>query len=62
MEVKKVKGSLKLKFKKNLRILNESLCPLFFIISPNDSPSKTVKNALYLIMKGLFVVELFKLL
>ena len=28
---------------------NESMCPLFFIFSPNDSPSKTITNAFYLI-------------
>ena len=26
-----------------------SLCPLFFIFSPNDSPSKTMKNTFYFI-------------
>ena len=26
----------------------QSLCPIFFSFSPNDSPSKTVKNAFLL--------------
>ena len=43
----------------------QSLCPLFlsiFIFSPNDSPSKTMKNAFYFILKALFVLEIFKFL
>ena len=31
-----------------------------FIFSPNDSPSKIVKNVFYFIEKALFVLELFK--
>ena len=33
-----------------------------FIFSPNDSPSKTVKNAFYVIWKGLFILKIFKFL
>ena len=33
-----------------------------FIFSPNDSPSKTMKNAFYFIQKALFVLEIFKFL
>ena len=29
-----------------------------FIFSPNDSPSKTMKNAFYFIKKALFVLEI----
>ena len=32
----------------------------FFIFSPNDSPSKTLKNAFYFFKKALFVYEIFK--
>ena len=31
-----------------------------FIFSPNDSPSKTMKNAFYFIKKALFVLEIIK--
>ena len=34
----------------------------FFIFSPNDSPSKTMKNVLYFILKALFILEIFKFL
>ena len=33
-----------------------------FIFSPNDSPSKTIKNVFYFIEKGLFVPEILKFL
>ena len=33
---------------------------IFFIFSPNDSPSKTMKNAFYFIKKALFVLEIIK--
>ena len=33
-----------------------------FIYSPNDSPSKTMKNAFYFIVKALFILEIFKFL
>ena len=33
---------------------------LFF--SPNDSPSKTMKNAFYFIYEALFVLKIFKFL
>ena len=33
-----------------------------FIFSPNDSPSKTIKNVFYFIKKAIFVLEIFKLL
>ena len=33
-----------------------------FIICCNDSPSKMMKNAFYLILKALFVVKIFKFL
>ena len=33
-----------------------------FIFSPNDSPSKTMKNVFYFIEKALFVLEIFKFL
>ena len=33
-----------------------------FIFSPNDSPSKIIKNAFYFIEKALFVLEIFKFL
>ena len=31
-----------------------------FYFSPNDSPSKTMKNVFYFIQKALFVLEIFK--
>ena len=34
----------------------------FFIFSPNDSPSKTMKNGFYFIKKALFVLEIIKFL
>ena len=47
-------------------VIYENLCPLFFyqsfIFSPNDSPSKTIKNVFDFIEKGLFVLEIFKFL
>ena len=33
-----------------------------FIFSPNDSPSKTMKNAFYFIQKALLVLKIFKFL
>ena len=33
-----------------------------FIFSPNDSPSKTIKNVFYFIKKAPFVLEIFKFL
>ena len=30
-----------------------------FIFPPNDSPSKTIKNAFYFFLKALFVLEIF---
>ena len=33
-----------------------------FIFSPNDSPSKTVKNVFYFIKEALFVLKIFKFL
>ena len=33
-----------------------------FYFSPNDSLSKTMKNAFYFILKAFFVLEIFKLL
>ena len=33
-----------------------------FIFSPNDSPSKTIKNVFYFIVKALFVLEIFNFL
>ena len=30
-----------------------------FIFSPNDSPSKTIKNVFYFIEKALFIFEIF---
>ena len=33
-----------------------------FISSPNGSPSQTMKNAFYFILKALFVLEIFKFL
>ena len=33
-----------------------------FIFSPNDSPSKTIKNVFYFIEKALFVLKIFKFL
>ena len=33
-----------------------------FIFSPNDSPSKTIKNVFYFIEKALFILEIFKFL
>ena len=33
-----------------------------FIFSPNDSPSKTIKNVSFLIEKALFALEIFKFL
>ena len=37
-------------------------CVHCFIFSPNDSPSKTMKNVFYFIQKALFVLEIFKCL
>ena len=34
----------------------------FFIFSPNDSPSKTIKSVFYFIEKALFVLDIFKFL
>ena len=31
-----------------------------FIFSPNDSPSKTIKNVFYFIEKSIFVLEILK--
>ena len=31
-----------------------------FIFSPNDNPSKTMKNAFYFMKKALFVLEIIK--
>ena len=31
---------------------------IFFIFSPNNSPSKTMKNTFYFIQKALFVLEI----
>ena len=33
-----------------------------FYFSPNDIPSKTIKNVFYFIKKALFVLEIFKFL
>ena len=33
-----------------------------FIFSPNDSPSKTIKNVFHFIEKALFILEIFKFL
>ena len=33
-----------------------------FIFSPNDSPSKAIKNVFYSIKKALFILEIFKFL
>ena len=41
----------------------KSLCPLFlsnFVFLPNDSRSKTMKNAFYFIKKALFVLKKIK--
>ena len=35
---------------------------LFFVFSPKDSSSKTMKNAFYFISKALFILEMFKFL
>ena len=32
------------------------------IFSPNDSPSKTMKNVFYFIEKALFILEIFEFL
>ena len=34
----------------------------FLFFSPNDSPSKTMKNVFYFILKTLFVLKIFKFL
>ena len=34
-------------------------CLIFFIFSPCDSPSKTMKNAFYFFLKALFVLDIF---
>ena len=34
----------------------------FFLVCFNDSPSKMMKNAFYLILKALFVLKIFKVL
>ena len=36
--------------------------PPIFIFSPNDSPSKTMKNVFYFIKETLFVLKIFKFL
>ena len=43
------------KFKACVRYLLPNFC-----FSPNDSPSKTMKNVFYFIQKALFVLEIFK--
>ena len=48
-------GSLRLK------LVSAVFCQIF-IFSPNDSPSKTLKNIFYFIEKALFVLEVIKFL
>ena len=59
----------------NARVVSK-LCPMLittlklvftivfqiFIFSPNDNPSKIIKNDFYFIEKALFVFEIFKVL
>ena len=44
------------------RTFSSSLCPLFFTFLPNNSTSKTMKNAFYFIKIAIFVLEIFKYL
>ena len=46
----------------NLLKLVSAIFYEIFIFSPNDSPSKTIKNVFYFIEKALFVLEIFKFL
>ena len=43
-----------------LKLVSAIFCQIF-IFSPNDSPSKTIKNV-YFIEKALLVLEIFKFL
>ena len=45
----------------NLKLVSAIFYEIF-IFSPNDSPSKTIKNAFYFIEKALFVLEILKFL
>ena len=47
-----------LKKKKKTLISEFKACPLFFIFSLKDSPSK-LKNAFHFILKALFVLKIF---
>ena len=49
-------------FNAQLSLLKACVCYFYqiFIFSPNDSPSKTMKNAFYFIKKALFVLEIIK--
>ena len=43
-----------------LKLMSAIFYQIFY--SPNDSPSKTMKNAFYFIKKALFVLEIIKFL
>ena len=46
-----------------IKLVKVGLTPSkFFFTFFNDSPSKMMKNALYFILKALFVLKIFKLL
>ena len=45
----------------NLKLVSAIFYEIF-IFSPNDSPSKTIKNVFYFIEKALFVLEILKFL
>ena len=54
--------------KNDLSYENDFLKPMYAILyqilifSPNDSPSKTMKNVFYFIQKALFILKIFKFL
>ena len=53
--------SLRQKNKQSLKLVSAIFYQIF-IVSPNDSPLKTMKNVFYFIEKALFVLKIFKFL
>ena len=45
-----------------LHLKSDSHLPSFCFICLNDSPSKMMKNALYFVLKALFVLKIFRFL
>ena len=56
-----VKDFSKAIFRGNLKLVS-AISYQIFILSPNDSPSKTMKNVFYFIQETLFVFKIFKFL